>query len=168
MKSEIPFWKTKTLGEMSKEEWESLCDGCGLCCLLKYKDDDMDDVIYTNIGCRLLDDETCRCSQYEDRHKHVPECVQMRPDTIPEWMPDSCAYKLLDQGRDLPDWHPLVTGDPNTVHEEGISVQGKVISEAFISVEDIESQVRDSIVDGLASGEMTHPKIDAKSPEQDA
>ena len=151
---EKPFWERKTLQEMSHAEWESLCDGCGLCCLLKYQDDDVDDVLYTNISCRLLDEETCRCANYSKRHKLVPDCTQLTPDNVPDWMPNSCAYKLLKNGEALPEWHPLVSGDPNSVHEAGISVQGKVISEVFISVEEMEAQVQQSIVDGIASGEI--------------
>lgn len=161
MKVEKPFWQRKTLHEMSNDEWESLCDGCGLCCLLKYQDDGVEDIIYTNIGCRLLNDETCRCSQYVERHKHVPECAQLSPLNIPDWMPDSCAYKLIKNGRDLPDWHPLVSGDPETVHEEGISVRGKVISETFLSEDDIASQIKNTIVDGIVSGDIVLPEAEA-------
>lgn len=146
MRDEKPFWQRKKLHEMSNEEWESLCDGCGLCCLLKYQDDECEKTIYTDISCRLLDDETCRCKQYAQRQKHVPECSQLSPGNIPDWMPDSCAYKLIKNGRDLPDWHPLVSGDPETVHEEGISVRGKVISEAFILADSIKFRTRDGIV----------------------
>ena len=149
-----PFWKKKSLHEMTHEEWESLCDGCGLCCLLKFQDDDVDDALYTNISCRLLNDETCRCANYKQRHKLVPDCAQLTPDNIPEWMPNSCAYKLLKHGEDLPEWHPLISGDPNSVHEAGVSVQGKVISEVFISLEEMEAQVAKSITDGIASGEI--------------
>ena len=152
MKAAKPFWETKTLLEMTHDEWESLCDGCGLCCLLKYQDDDMDDVMYTNIACRLLDDETCRCANYPERRKQVPDCAQMSPDNVPDWMPDSCAYKLLKNGEELPEWHPLITGDPNSVHAAGVSVKGKVISEVFISVEEMEAQVQESITEGIASG----------------
>ena len=127
----LPFWKQKRLDEMTRAEWESLCDGCGKCCLLKVEDEDTGEVTATNIACRLLDLERCRCSSYRDRRAHVPDCIRLTVRNIESfgWLPRTCAYRLLAFGDDLPDWHPLVTGDPESVHRAGISVRGWTISE---------------------------------------
>lgn len=125
------FWKTKSLDEMSQAEWESLCDGCGRCCLNKLRYDDTGDLAFTNVACRLLDLNTCRCAHYETRREHVPDCVSLTPESLDEidWLPPSCAYRRLDEGRDLAWWHPLVSGDANTVHAAGISVAGRAVNE---------------------------------------
>lgn len=125
------FWKRKSLGEMTRAEWESLCDGCGLCCMHKVEDEDSGQLFYTNLACRLLDTTACRCSNYGNREREVADCLVLTPDKTEtfEWLPASCAYRLLANGDDLPDWHPLLTGDPESVHEAGISVRGKVVSE---------------------------------------
>jgi len=123
-----PFWRTKTLEEMSLAEWESLCDGCGRCCLVKLEDDDTGEIHFTDIGCRLLDGKTCRCLDYRRRHRRVPDCVKLTPAAVRElgWLPVTCAYRLVAEGRDLPKWHPLVSGSPDSVHEAGVSVRGRV------------------------------------------
>lgn len=123
---EQPFWRRKTLEEMSAAEWESLCDGCGRCCLVKLEDADTGIVHYTDVGCTLLDGATCRCRDYPRRQERVPDCLRLTPDAVRRlaWLPDTCAYRVLAEGRDLAPWHPLVSGDPATVHEAGVSVRG--------------------------------------------
>ena len=125
-----PFWTTKTLAEMTPQEWESLCDGCGRCCLHKLRDE-TDALSYTNVSCRLLDTDTCRCSDYPRRQRRVPDCVSLTPAALAEidWLPPSCAYRRVAQGRGLAWWHWLVSGDPDTVHTAGISVRGRVVDE---------------------------------------
>lgn len=123
-----PFWKAKTLDEMSPAEWESLCDGCGKCCLAKLEDEDTGDIYFTSVGCRLFDAGSCRCTDYAHRLERVADCVRLTPQnvrTIP-WLPSTCAYRLVVEGRDLQWWHPLVSGDKQTVHDAGISVRGRV------------------------------------------
>jgi uncharacterized protein len=128
---ETPFWRRKTLAEMTPAEWESLCDGCGLCCVIRLEDDETGEVTPTRVSCRLLDARTCRCTDYADRHRTVPDCIKLTPGNIRDlpWMPRSCAYRRLYEGKDLPSWHPLVTGDPESVHRAGVSVRGQTINE---------------------------------------
>lgn len=125
---DAPFWKTKTLDEMTPEEWESLCDGCGKCCLSKLEDEDTAEIYWTSVGCRLFDAETCRCGDYANRLARVPDCVGLTPETVRRlaWLPSTCAYRLVGQGRDLYPWHPLRSGSPASVHEAGASVRGKI------------------------------------------
>ena len=129
--SEKPFWETKRLEEMSVEEWESLCDGCGLCCLIRYEDEVTGEVIPTKVHCKLFDAQLCRCSDYANRKAHVPDCIKLTPWNIEalQWMPKSCAYRRLHEGKTLPRWHPLRTGDPESVHRAGVSIRGQTISE---------------------------------------
>lgn len=130
-----PFWERKTLQDMTPAEWESLCDGCALCCQQKLEDEDSGKVYYTDIACRLLDLESCRCSNYPRRVELVPECMVLGPDSQQAfaWLPSSCAYRRLAEGKTLPRWHPLLTGNPDSVHEAGISMRGEVVSETETS-----------------------------------
>ena len=126
-----PFWETKTLAEMNRAEWESLCDGCGLCCLIRMEDEDTGVITPTRVACRLFDDRQCRCTDYAGRRKHVPDCIKLTPhniDALP-WMPLSCAYRRLNEGKPLPVWHPLLTGTRESVHAAGVSVRGQTINE---------------------------------------
>ncbi len=133
-----PFWKRKRLDEMTREEWELLCDNCGRCCLLKLEDAETAEIHYSDVACKLLDHESCRCSKYPRRHKYVPDCVVLTPENLKEldWMPSTCAYRLLRDGKELYWWHPLVSGDRNTVHLAGISVRGRAIAEGEAEPED--------------------------------
>lgn len=130
-KTAQPFWRVKSLTEMSPSEWESLCDGCGKCCLHKLQYEDNDEVVYTNVACRLLDTATCRCTKYEERKRFVPDCVRLDASNIEllTWMPSTCAYRLIRDGQDLPVWHPLVSGNPDSVHKARQSVRGRSIPE---------------------------------------
>lgn len=131
MIEQTPFWKEKRLQDMTLQEWESLCDGCGLCCLHKLEDEDTAEVSYTNVACRLLELKSCRCKNYPKRKKLVPDCVVLKVEHISEfkWLPPTCAYRLISENKDLFDWHPLVSGTELSVHDANISVKNKVISE---------------------------------------
>ncbi|TNF57886.1 MAG: YcgN family cysteine cluster protein [Rhodobacteraceae bacterium] len=138
------FWERKPLSRLSRREWEALCDGCGKCCLNKLEDEDTGEVALTRIACRLFDDATCRCSQYTIRHQFVPECIVLKPGNIEDnlyWMPLTCAYRLVHEGRPLFDWHPLVSGDPETVHAAGVSMRGATLPEFEIDLEDWEDHI---------------------------
>lgn len=126
--SESPFWTRKTLEEMSQGEWESLCDGCGRCCLVKLEDEDTGRIHATDVACKLFDTGTCRCTDYANRAAAVPDCVQLSPQAVRSlsWLPPTCAYRLVAEGKPLSWWHPLVSGDPQTVVEAGVSVRGRV------------------------------------------
>lgn len=125
------FWRDKSLKEMTPAEWESLCDGCGRCCLHKLQFEDTGEISYTNVACRLLDLKSCRCKKYEQRQRFVPDCVALTPEAVESltWLPSTCAYRLVAEGKDLYWWHPLMTGDPNSVHDAGISVRRRAIAE---------------------------------------
>ncbi len=135
------FWQHKSLREVSPAEWEALCDGCGKCCLHKLEDTDTGDLYYTNVACQLLDPDSCRCGDYAHRHQRVPDCVQLTPDNVGDcrWLPATCGYRVVAEGQELPPWHPLISGDPASVHGAGISAQGRVVSEQ--AVEDLEEHV---------------------------
>ena len=136
-----PFWETVPLEKMTRAQWESLCDGCGKCCVHKLEDDETGQLFPTNVACRLLDPRTALCKDYPNRKAHVPECVRLTPaklDTI-DWLPSSCGYLRVHRGQGLADWHPLVSGDPNSVHRAGISVRGKTVSEDDVG--DLENHI---------------------------
>jgi uncharacterized protein len=134
-----PFWEVKRLSEMSRPEWESLCDGCGRCCLVRFEDEETGEVIPTRAACKLLDCSTARCRDYPNRKRHVPECIKLTPRNVAAltWMPATCAYRRLHEGRGLPAWHPLLTGDPDSPRKAGVCVAGQVFSETELKeVED--------------------------------
>jgi uncharacterized protein len=135
----VPFWQRKTLDDMTASEWESLCDGCGRCCLLKLEDEDTADIHLTRLSCKLLDVSTCRCKDYPKRHVQVPDCVAINPAKVRElsWLPPTCGYRLIEAGAPLQWWHPLVSGSPDTVHQAGISVRGWALSETRVKPEHI-------------------------------
>ena len=135
------FWEVTAPGRMTKKEWEALCDGCGKCCLNKLEDEDTGAIALTRVACRLLDDTTCHCGQYEIRHQFVPECIVLTPKNLEKhlyWMPETCAYRLIWEGRQLFHWHPLISGNAQSVHDAGVSAQGITIPEFEISEEDWE------------------------------
>ncbi len=131
---ETAFWKQKSLAAMSREEWESLCDGCGKCCLHKLEDEDSGELAYTRVICRYFDEDSCRCQVYTERKTLVPTCVVLTPGNLKDlpWMPQTCAYRLLYEGKDLPAWHPLLSGSRKQIEESGNTVAGKVISEDYV------------------------------------
>lgn len=144
-----PFWELKELSDMTKAEWEALCDGCGRCCLLKLEDDDTSEIYLTRLSCRLLDIGTCRCTNYEKRHELVDDCLTIDQEKVKtlSWLPKTCAYRRLSEGRGLAWWHPLVSGDPMTVHQAGISVRGWARPETTARVEELERYIIDDFDD---------------------
>jgi uncharacterized protein len=142
-----PFWETKSLTQMTPREWESLCDGCGKCCLNKLEFEDTGEIAFTNVACKLLDLHSCQCSNYPQRKKFVPDCVKLSPKNIDRirWMPATCAYRLLADGKPLEPWHPLVSGSLETVHTAGISMRGRAVSEALLS--DTLDELEDYVLD---------------------
>ncbi len=144
MSDDVPFWQSKLLHEMTAAEWESLCDGCGKCCLVKLEDEDTGEIHTTDVACQLLDCASCRCTNYEDRHTIVSDCIKLDPDNLQElgWLPETCAYRLIWQGKPLESWHPLISGDPETVHAAGVSVRNKVASEQDVPLEELPYRIR--------------------------
>lgn len=139
-----PFWE-KPLSALTRAEWEKLCDGCGRCCLVKLEDEDTGAIHHTSVACKLLDQESCRCRDYSNRRKFVPDCVRLTPKKVSEipWLPPTCAYALRAQGKPLHAWHPLISGDPQSVHEAGVSVHGKVeAGEDEVDVDDLPDFIR--------------------------
>jgi len=143
--NEPPFWKTTPLEQMSDAQWESLCDGCGRCCLIKLEDEDSGEIAFTNVACRLLDLRRCRCRHYAQRHDMVPDCLVLRPlrAEVLRSLPSTCAYRLLAEGRELLWWHPLVSGDPASVREAGLAVSGGAVSEKFVHPDALHEHVID-------------------------
>jgi len=139
------FWKNKSLAEMSDEEWESLCDGCGRCCVQKFEDEDSGEILYTDIRCRLFDDTNCSCTNYRQRTTLVPECMDIRAFTDQQyaWLPDTCAYRLRHENKPLFDWHHLICGDKNAVHQAEVSLQNKTVCGAHFTEEDIVCHIID-------------------------
>ena len=140
------FWETIPLNRLNTDEWEALCDGCGKCCLNKLEDEETGEVVLTRVACRLLDGESCQCAHYPIRHQFVPECIVLSPKTIEKnlyWLPETCAYKLMWNEEPLPAWHPLLTGDPETVHQAGVSVRGLTVPEFDVPDEEWEDHIID-------------------------
>ena len=141
---ELPFWRRKAMKDMTAAEWESLCDGCGRCCLNKLQEEGSDRTYYTDVGCKLLDGQSCRCTDYRHRAEKVKDCVRLTPRNINKivWLPPTCGYRLVAEGRDLYWWHPLVSGDPDSVHAAGVSVRGRVgASEDYMPHETLEDRI---------------------------
>jgi uncharacterized cysteine cluster protein YcgN (CxxCxxCC family) len=137
------FWESIALAAMTSRQWESLCDGCGKCCLFKLEDEDSGEVYVCNVACKLLDLDSCQCRDYAHRKRQVPDCVVLTVDKIEQfaWLPQTCAYRLLAEGKPLPDWHPLLSGNPASVHEAGVSVCDRVISET--EADDLQQHITD-------------------------
>ena len=148
--TEKPFWENKGLDDFTHDEWEALCDGCGRCCLHKLEDIDTGELVYTNVVCHLFDNDSCSCTQYENRQQFVPTCVVLTPELVRSihWLPETCAYRLIRDGKPLEWWHPLVSGTKESVIEAGISVRDHTISETYVHVDDWENHVVD-ITDGV-------------------
>jgi uncharacterized cysteine cluster protein YcgN (CxxCxxCC family) len=139
-----PFWQEKSLDQLSEEQWELLCDGCGKCCMHKLQDEDTDELLFTCISCEFLDTESCQCSVYSNRNKYVPDCLNLKYEDLPtvsEWLPETCAYRLLYKGQSLPQWHPLIAGTKKMMHENHFSVRSKAINERDVSDDDWEDYI---------------------------
>lgn len=142
-----PFWETKSLSEMTADEWESLCDGCGKCCLSKLIEEDTEEILYTSVACRLFDADRCSCRDYANRSEQVPDCVRLTPENVPTitWLPQTCAYRLIAEGRPLYDWHPLLSGDPQSVHRAQVSIRDRVT--AFEDEMEDDQEYLDHLID---------------------
>jgi uncharacterized cysteine cluster protein YcgN (CxxCxxCC family) len=138
----VQFWEHKTLEQMNTQEWESLCDGCAKCCLHKLEDEDTAEVFYTKVVCRYMD-EQCQCTEYQRRNELVPNCVWLKPEDVSEfhWLPSTCAYRLVAEKKPLYDWHPLISGDKNSVHEAGVSIRGRALSEEYVHEDGYEEHI---------------------------
>jgi uncharacterized cysteine cluster protein YcgN (CxxCxxCC family) len=137
------FWTDIPMDDLTRPEWEALCDGCGKCCLNKLEDED-GTVALTRVACKLLDGNTCQCTRYPIRHQYVPECIVMTPKSLEDnmyWLPQTCAYRLVFEGRDLYDWHPLISGEAASVHAAGVSMKGRSISEDTVSEDDWDNHI---------------------------
>ena len=145
MTDAVPFWKHKTLREMNNAEWESLCDGCGRCCLNKLEYEDTGEIVWTDIRCKLLDGDSCACTDYPRRQAKVPDCIKLTPQNVSEikWIPTTCAYRRLAEGKGLAWWHPLVSGDPQTVVDVGVSVKGRTFLETDVQPDEWEEHAVD-------------------------
>lgn len=137
------WWNSKPLEALTRQEWESLCDGCAKCCLHKLEDADTGEVFYTKVRCRYLNEENCRCSDYQNRSQLMPNCIQLSPDKLDElaWLPATCAYRLRFEGKSLPDWHPLVSGSPDSVHLAGVSIRGRAISDEYVHPDGLDEHI---------------------------
>ncbi len=144
MRLEDEFWKKKSLDEMNPREWEALCDGCGRCCLVVLRDDESDELHETDVACRLYNAQTRRCNDYDNRTKSVPSCISLTPEKARtlDWMPETCAYRRLGSGKELPQWHPLITGTRQSVIKAGVATSLSVLSENEIKEKDLPSRVR--------------------------
>lgn len=149
-KNKSAFWRVKSPAEMTGHEWESLCDGCAKCCLQKLEYEDTGEIIYTCLVCRYLDEASCRCTCYSTRTGLVPNCLKLQPDTITKihFLPRTCAYRLIAEGKELSWWHPLVSGDPNSVHSSGMSIRGKVLNEEYVHPDGWEDYIVDWVDEG--------------------
>jgi uncharacterized cysteine cluster protein YcgN (CxxCxxCC family) len=141
----MPYWEEKALSDMTVAEWEGLCDGCGRCCLLKLEDEDTGTVVTSDVRCQLLDGDTCRCADYPNRQSKVPDCIKLTPENVLAigWIPATCAYRRLAEGKGLAWWHPLISGDPETVVAAGVSVRGRTVDERSVDPGDWEDHAVD-------------------------
>jgi len=139
-----PWWE-RPLDALNDEQWEQLCDGCGLCCMHKFEDEDSGEMLFTDVACRLFESGSCRCMQYAQRSELVPECMQIRHFTAEQfaWLPASCAYRLRQEGKPLLDWHPLISGDAGSVHDAGISMRGRSVPECEVDEDDLPMHIID-------------------------
>lgn len=138
-----PYWETKSLTQMSESEWEALCDGCGNCCLIKLEDEDTEELFVTNVACHMLDIDCCRCRDYSARFEKVSTCLVLDPQdkSLFRYLPETCAYRCLEEGRPLPTWHPLITGNINSVHEADVSIKSFAVSEEFIHPDQLQDHI---------------------------